>query len=257
MKLWLLLFNRGVSFSLCYQVDELRTHTSQMERNHEVALAAAKASVRDLQRDLADKTRLLTRKNKDCDEQRAMLTEQIAQLERRLQDESAQLQRRSAEAERLARDFESAGFAGTWLSWESCERSRCRMSVVNVTCFVSPGRCAWFMWLCDAPVRVFLYCAQLRLCSYCRRAFVRLCEILRVAHSHEARRGTVVCWNAVSLGINRCSATLRCLAGDLRTQSAIDQLKEKYNTAVALLDARLRTEADQNKALAAKIRCVG
>jgi hypothetical protein len=60
----------------------------------------------------------------------------------------------------------------------------------------------------------------------------------------------------VSLGINRSSAILRCLAGDLRTQSAIDQLKEKYNTAVALLDARLRTEADQNKALAAKIRCV-
>jgi DNA-binding transcriptional MerR regulator len=101
-------------------VDELRTHISQLERNHEVALAAAKASVRDLQRDLSDKARLLTRKTKDCEEQRAVLTEQIAQLERRLQDESALLQRRSAEAERLARDFESAGFAGTWLRWESC-----------------------------------------------------------------------------------------------------------------------------------------
>jgi hypothetical protein len=67
---------------------------------------------------------------------------------------------------------------------------------------------------------------------------------------------TVVCWIATSLDMNRSSVILRCLAGDLRTQSAIDQLKEKYNTAVALLDARLRTEADQNKALAAKIRYV-
>jgi hypothetical protein len=67
---------------------------------------------------------------------------------------------------------------------------------------------------------------------------------------------TVVCCYAVSLDIDRSTAILRCLAGDLRTQSAIDQLKEKYNTAVALLDARLRTEVDQNKALAAKIRCM-
>lgn len=112
-----------------------------------------KATVRDLQREVSDKTRLLARRTKDYDELKAALSEQIADLERRLQDESAQLQRRSAEAERLARDFESAGFAG-----------------------------------------------------------------------------------------------------DLRTQSAIDQLKEKYNTAVALLDARLRTETDKNKTLTAKIR---
>jgi hypothetical protein len=94
-------------------------------------------------------------------------------------------------------------------------------------------------------------------CCLCRRVFARLCEFFEWHICHEARRCTVVCWNAVSLAINRSTAILRCLAGDLRTQSAIDQLKEKYNTAVVLLDARLRTEADQNKALAAKIRCVG
>jgi septation ring formation regulator EzrA len=125
-------------------VDELRTHTSQMERNHEVALAAAKASVRDLQRNLADKTRLLTRKNKDCEEQRAVLTEQIAQLERRLQDESAQLQRRSAEAERLARDFESAGFAGRKAVLEELGwRAVCKLLVIVTCCLRMFGRCPW------------------------------------------------------------------------------------------------------------------
>jgi hypothetical protein len=112
-----------------------------------------KNTIRELQKECAEKTRLLARKTKDCDEVKATLSEQVAQLERRLQEETAMLQRRSAEADRAARDFEAAGFAG-----------------------------------------------------------------------------------------------------DLRTQTAIDQLKEKYNTAVSLLDARLRSEIDQNKALSAKIR---
>ena len=43
-------------------------------------------------------------------------------------------------------------------------------------------------------------------------------------------------------------------ASDLRMQSSIDQLKEKYATAAALLEARLRSESDTVKSLSTKIR---
>jgi phage shock protein A len=43
-------------------------------------------------------------------------------------------------------------------------------------------------------------------------------------------------------------------AGDLRTQTSIDQLKEKYSAAVSLLDARLRSEGENVKALSMKLR---
>jgi hypothetical protein len=138
-----------------FQIDELRAQLSLSERNHETSQGALKVTVRDLQKELTEKARVLARKTKESDDLKATLGEQVATLERRLQEESAQLQRRAAEADRAARDFEAAGFAG-----------------------------------------------------------------------------------------------------DLRTQTSIDQLKEKYNTAVAFLEARLRSETDQVKSLSAKIRCV-
>lgn len=147
--------NNALTSTYLIQIDELRAQLSLSERNNETAQGALKMTVRDLQKELAEKTRVLVRKTKESDDLKATLGEQVASLERRLQEESAQLQRRAAEADRAARDFEAAGFAG-----------------------------------------------------------------------------------------------------DLRTQTSIDQLKEKYNMAVALLEARLRSETDQVKSLSAKIRCV-
>ena len=135
------------------QIDDLRAQISQLERSHEATSASLKASVRDLQKDAAEKGRLLTKKSKDLEDIRASLTEQTAALERRHQEEAALLQRRATEAERSVRDFEAAGFAA-----------------------------------------------------------------------------------------------------DMRTQTSIDQLKEKYAVAVSLLDARLRSESENAKGLAMKIR---
>lgn len=138
---------------MCPQIDDLRAQVSQLDRAHEASASVLKASIRDLQKDVSEKTRLLAKKSKDHDDLRANLAEQVGAQERRHQEEAALLQRRVGEAERAVRDFEAAGFAA-----------------------------------------------------------------------------------------------------DLRTQTSIDQLKEKYAAAVSLLDARLRSESENVKGLSMKIR---
>lgn len=131
----------------------MRAQVSQSDRAHEAATSVLKASVRDLQKDVSEKARLLAKKSKDLDDSRASLVEMTGAQERKHQEEAALLQRRVGEAERSVRDFEAAGFAA-----------------------------------------------------------------------------------------------------DLRTQTSIDQLKEKYAAAVSLLDARLRSESENVKGLSMKIR---
>ena len=93
-------------------MEESRARQSQAERSHEAQHSADKASIRELQKELAEKVRQLSRKCKELEDVRSSLQAQLSALERRRQDEGALYQRRAAEAERSAKDLEAAGFAG-------------------------------------------------------------------------------------------------------------------------------------------------
>lgn len=81
-----------------------------------------KAILRDAQKDLAEKTRLLVKKSKDLDDTRASLAEQVSALEHKQQEESALNHRRVTEAERCTRDLEAANFSSEQRTHSSIEQ---------------------------------------------------------------------------------------------------------------------------------------
>ena len=85
-------------------------------------MTSTKASLREAQKELAEKSRLLLKKAKDLDDNRSALTEQVAALEHKQQEDSALNQRRVAEAERCTRDFEAANFASEQRTHSSIEQ---------------------------------------------------------------------------------------------------------------------------------------
>lgn len=83
-----------------------------MERQHEAAIANTKETVRDLQKELSDKSRALVKKSKELDDLRVSTRNQLELLERQHSTECAIHQRRAIEADRCVQDLETAGNVG-------------------------------------------------------------------------------------------------------------------------------------------------
>ena len=103
-------------------MEEVKAQLSQSERVNEAVQTALKASVRDLQKDLSEKSRNLSRKSKELEDARSTHTAQIAATERKHHEDLTQAQRRAAAAERFAQDLEAAGFAGDLRTQTSIEQ---------------------------------------------------------------------------------------------------------------------------------------
>ncbi|KAJ1423361.1 hypothetical protein B484DRAFT_420672 [Ochromonadaceae sp. CCMP2298] len=94
------------------QLEESRGQWGLSERVNEASQGALKATVRDLQRDLAERSRSLARRSKELEDVKSAGSAQILALEGQHQEENGTLQRRAQEADRMASDLEAAGFAG-------------------------------------------------------------------------------------------------------------------------------------------------
>jgi len=97
---------RSLIDKLRAQMDGVRVQVQQAEKGREAELLTAKATARDVQRQLVDRTRQLSRKTKEMDDVKAAYEAQLASLERKYQEEAAMYRKRSAESDRLARDLE-------------------------------------------------------------------------------------------------------------------------------------------------------
>ena len=97
---------RSLIDKLRAQMDGVRVQVHQAEKGREAELLTAKATARDVQRQLTERTRQLSRKTKEADDLKAGSEAQLASLERKYQEEAAMYRKRSAESDRLARDLE-------------------------------------------------------------------------------------------------------------------------------------------------------
>jgi chromosome segregation ATPase len=94
------------------QLDNLRSQLMQLERSKDADMSSLKTSAREQGKDLADKTRVLSKRSKELEELRATMSGQIAAVEQKFQDENALYRKRAEEADRFAKDLESAGYTG-------------------------------------------------------------------------------------------------------------------------------------------------
>ena len=70
-----------------------QVQSNQNIRTHESVQASLKTQIRDLQRDVMDKTNSLQRKLKEIDEMKEMMAMKIGAIERKYQDEIVLCQR--------------------------------------------------------------------------------------------------------------------------------------------------------------------
>ena len=87
-------------------MDSIRSQVHQAEKSREAELLTVKATNRDIQRQLVEKTRSLSRKNKEVDDLKSSYENQLTILERKYNEEMGMYRKRSSESDRLARDLE-------------------------------------------------------------------------------------------------------------------------------------------------------
>ena len=87
-------------------MDAVRSQVHQAEKSREAELLTVKATNRDVQRQLVEKTRSLSRKNKEVDDLKTSYEAQVGVLERKYNEEMGMYRKRSSESDRLARDLE-------------------------------------------------------------------------------------------------------------------------------------------------------
>lgn len=98
--------------NLAAQVDCALKASDQLSRSTEAEVAALKASLRGLQREAAEKARVLARKAKELDDLKGSFSEQLTAAEQKAAEEVQQLRRRVAEVDQFCRDLEAVGLAG-------------------------------------------------------------------------------------------------------------------------------------------------
>jgi uncharacterized phage infection (PIP) family protein YhgE len=74
----------------------VRVQGQQLEKSKEAELLAAKATLRETQRQLTDKTRQLARTMKDLDEVKSSVESQLSSVERKYGEETALYRKRSS-----------------------------------------------------------------------------------------------------------------------------------------------------------------
>ena len=87
-------------------MDSIRSQVHQAEKSREAELLTLTANNRDIQRQLVEKTRTLSRKNKEVDDLKTSYENQLTVLERKYNEEMGMYRKRSSESDRLARDLE-------------------------------------------------------------------------------------------------------------------------------------------------------
>lgn len=96
---------RSIIDKLRLQMDAVRSQVHGAEKAREAELLSARATVRDTQRQLVEKTRTLARKNKELDDLKGAFESQLAVAERKFGEEATMYRKRSSESDRLARDL--------------------------------------------------------------------------------------------------------------------------------------------------------
>lgn len=88
-----------------------RNQTS-LERSHDSAINNLKTTISELQKELNEKSRNLSRRSQELDDLRSAHSSQVSALERRYQDETSLYRNRAEEADRFAKELEAVSHAG-------------------------------------------------------------------------------------------------------------------------------------------------
>lgn len=94
------------------QIEVAQGQLLQVQRNKDSEIAGLKATLKDLQKDLRDKSRTLTRKSKEVDDLKSHIDSVTTLLERKHLEDITILQRRAFEADRLTKEMEETSIIG-------------------------------------------------------------------------------------------------------------------------------------------------
>jgi len=93
---------------LRHQNETFQGQVLQLQRAKDQEISALKLAVKDAQKDLRDKDRVLARKSKEADDLRSNLEGTTSNAERKHLDDMTMLQRRAFEADRLTKEIEES-----------------------------------------------------------------------------------------------------------------------------------------------------